>query len=780
MATKPTGLSADIPIGDLKLFDNYVPSLNAGNWRIEAGQGVWQGGVNIAVDAQGTPDSFDAVQEFLVSAPQFAIDPGAIVNRYPPTNSSAPYGEVLPHIVFSDPMLAWERAMAPPDDTGPRQPWLALLVLTDDELVGGETDSTRRRTTTVKQFLADDPVVLKPSLVQEDDVQDGDPCAFITVSTETFTAVLPTLEELRYLAHCRQVNTGDKAILGLNEHGLFSVVVANRFPAVPAGEGDPATKNYAHLVSVEGLQDWLKPGADFGSHKQVALLSLASWSFQAQADIKEDFSGLANNLVAPDANALWLRLRPAALAGQDPVSTEAKDRLAEGFVPLPWHLRTGDDSFAWYRGPLTPVAPAPLAKTGPFPTSDAALIYHKSFGLFDASLAAAWEAGRAAALSDRVYGKQLLDFRRRAHGLTDLLLERLQADHFSVTDVNAVDPDGLVQHQFLDLLAKQLVADISGASGSPQPAGGAAAPAQASAPGSVKADIQQFVADPSVQTTLTGLIADDLDPVARWLAKLLLLYPVPFAYLVPDERMLPVESLRFFYIDNNWTAALLDGATSIGMESSRQSLFHAITRGLVENAAYEAAQSIRSNLLGVEPPATESSRQLMSGLLLRSDLVSGWPTLAVRPCLSDGTMLKILRMDHLSPNILLCIFWGVPDYVDIAEPQEGFRFGVDDSGHAELRCPIDATAAGGLALGAQLENATPMPVFAPDSGCMRAAGSRVLNVSAAGGGGLVAKLQSALGTAMKPSAVPDLGPADLALQMVKSPEAARFASGTGS
>lgn len=780
MATNPSGLSADIPIGDLKLFDNYVPALSAGNWRIEASHAVTQNGVNIAVDAQGTPDVLGAAQEFLVSAPQVAIDTGSIVNRYPPAGSSAPYGEVLPHIVFSDPMLPWERAMAPPGDSGPRQPWLALLVLTEAELIGGETDATRTQATSVARFLAADPVMLKPRIVQEDDVQDGDACAFITLSTETFAATLPHLEELRFLAHCRQVNTGDKAILGLNEHGLFSVVVANRFPALPAAEGDPPVKNYVHLVSVEGLQDWLKPGADFAGHSQVALLSLASWSFQAQADIKEDFRGLANNLVAADPDALWLRLPASVPAGQDAVSTETGNRLAEGFVPLPWHLRTGDDSLAWYRGPLTPVAPAALAKAEPFATADAALIYHKGFGIFDASLAAAWEAGRAAALSDRVYGKQLLDFRRRAHGITDLLLERLEADHFSVTDVGAVDPGGLVQHQFLDLLGRQLVADIGAGGGSAQPAGGAAAPAQPPAPGSVKEDIQQFLADPKVQALLSGLIADDLDPIARWLAKLLLLYPVPFANLVPDERMLPVESLRFFYVDNNWTGALLDGATSIGMDSSRQSFFHAVMGGLVENAAYEAAQSLRSNLLGVEPPAAESDRRLMSGMLLRSNLVSGWPTLAVRPCLNDGTMLKILRMDHLSPNILLCLFWGVPDYVDIAEPQEGFRFGVDDTGHAELRSPIDASAAGGPALGAQLLGATPMPLLDPVSGCMRGGGKRVLNVSPAAADGVIGKLQTALAAAMKDVAIPALGPADFALQMVKSPEAARFSSGTGS
>ena len=36
------------------------------------------------------------------------------------------------------------------------------------------------------------------------------------------------------------------------------------------------------------------------------------------------------------------------------------------------------------------------------------------------------------------------------------------------------------------------------------------------------------------------------DSVVDWLARLRLLCNVPFAYLVPDHRLLPTESIRFF------------------------------------------------------------------------------------------------------------------------------------------------------------------------------------------------------------------------------------------
>jgi hypothetical protein len=54
------------------------------------------------------------------------------------------------------------------------------------------------------------------------------------------------------------------------------------------------------------------------------------------------------------------------------------------------------------------------------------------------------------------------------------------------------------------------------------------------------------------------------DAVSAWFESLRKLEGVPFDYLVPDERMLPLESIRFFRVDNKWVGCLLDGAFSIG------------------------------------------------------------------------------------------------------------------------------------------------------------------------------------------------------------------------
>ncbi len=52
--------------------------------------------------------------------------------------------------------------------------------------------------------------------------------------------------------------------------------------------------------------------------------------------------------------------------------------------------------------------------------------------------------------------------------------------------------------------------------------------------------------------------------ISTWFRDLSLLKGVPFGYLVPEEKMLPIESIRFFWVDRLWVECLLDGAFSIG------------------------------------------------------------------------------------------------------------------------------------------------------------------------------------------------------------------------
>ena len=86
----------------------------------------------------------------------------------------------------------------------------------------------------------------------------------------------------------------------------------------------------------------------------------------------------------------------------------------------------------------------------------------------------------------------------------------------------------------------------------------------------------------------------ELDDCTDWLARLFLLYGVPFDYLVSDAAMLPHHSIRFFTVDPVWMRYLIQGAVSIGIGG------HGKVDILIDQALRQAANR---DLGVVEPPA---------------------------------------------------------------------------------------------------------------------------------------------------------------------------------
>ncbi|MCK9925362.1 hypothetical protein MXD61_26395 [Frankia sp. AgPm24] len=780
-----------IPLGDVELHDHYLPALPAGDYRIEVTHTLRDG-----ASVVGGP--FTAVQKFTVRGPQVRIDAGAVIAQQPPDGSSGRFAEVLPHVVLGDPMLAWERPLTGAShDT----PWLALLVLTDSQLVGGGTAPTRTLSATVADFLADDPAVLKPALTVESDVGPGDGCVYIQVAASAFQAVAPRLDELRFLAHCRGANTADRSILGLAEDGLFSVIVANRFPSTAASDGPDApgadsgtgTRNIVHLVSLEGHERILVAAPDFQGRSSVALLSLCSWSFQAQPDRAADFADLAEGLTRTPSGAraaredMWLRL-PAAAHDPDPDTDAGRHltrRLDDGYLPLPYLTRSGEATYGWYRGPLTPVLPAATDQAAQATTADALIAYDPTWGSFDLSLATAFETGRALALADAPYAQHLLAFRQATRQLVDTLHHQATSTHLQRDGSGGEGHTRPVTARaaFGALLDSHLLTALGTPPG--RPGAPWSPPVSAPSPDPV-GTLAAVLRSEATRAALTAAphtddgLGEHLDRVADWLGRLLLLYPVPFTPLVPDERMLPRESLRFFHLDPSWLDALLSGAIGIGAQSSRDTAQDRIVAATIRAAATAKAAAHRATQRATTPadPTSDGAPTggatgfgPVSGLLLRSALVSGWPNLAVRASDPAGAPVPILRLDHLSPSVLLCLFDGLPAVVELAEPQEGFRFGVQDHGLIPLRNLLAPPGTpGGRPLGEQLG---PDVTFAVLDHLRAGTDGRVLDL-----GSLVPALTAALDTAHG-GAVGPLGPADLALQMVRVPEAIRFTGPNG-
>jgi hypothetical protein len=184
------------------------------------------------------------------------------------------------------------------------------------------------------------------------------------------------------------------------------------------------------------------------------------------------------------------------------------------------------------------------------------------------------------------------------------------------------------------------------------------------------------------------LAVDDIPPELKdWLVRLRLLHDVPFAYFVADTQLLPEESIRWFYLDRRWTDALVQGALSVGTVNTDDRLQLTDRYDQVRAALDEAERNYRRQ--DGEPELTGGAGPV-SGFILRSRAVAGWPGLHVRafkdePTEGDGfnypddhpLRMRLLRLERLAPAVLLCLFDGIPKEVHVQEPRHGVQFGVD-------------------------------------------------------------------------------------------------------
>jgi len=192
-------------------------------------------------------------------------------------------------------------------------------------------------------------------------------------------------------------------------------------------------------------------------------------------------------------------------------------------------------------------------------------------------------------------------------------------------------------------------------------------------------DAKQYMVQPPDQGG-TGLLPDG---VRDWLAALRLAEGVPFQHLVVDDRLLPPESVRFFYLDRNWTDALVAGALSVGAittgdRAQLQALYPQIRDEL---DAAERLVRVPGNEVAADGPA-----DVVTGLVIRSRAVSGWPAMHVRAYRTEvpddgpddeASRLHLMRLERLAPSVLLALFDGVPAVVHLEEPRAGLQFGFE-------------------------------------------------------------------------------------------------------
>ncbi|MFE7608517.1 hypothetical protein [Streptomyces celluloflavus] len=752
MATRPftAGTRASQELLDVTFIDHMSPAATAGKYTIEVEHTLTEGTTPV--------DSSDplphATEEFEIRAPQFMLDGATVQAVYPARGADGDFGLVLPHITLTRAYLPWERE--PKWSRAERRaPWLALMLFRAGELPDDPEGLALTTERTVEELLAeDDETVLGPALTGLDEPALAGNCRTIDVPAPVFTAVAPHKQELYYLAHVRDVD--EPKLMADGEiliKGTFSVVTANRFPR---GAGDYAV----HLVSLEGFDKHLD-GELPPRVEHVRLVSLWSWSFRNDPAAAFDAPGILANLVAPgntDAENLALRMPRPANAPGSPSAEEAYalERLHLGYVPVPHRPITGEHTYAWYRGPFTPLTaqeiPA-LDTSSAHTTADFALVYDRTYGVFDVSYAAAWTLGRTVALADPSYGKEVTRARRELANTAVRMMAVANDPVRSAVDVSSADGTRFGLSALARLAANRGGRTLTDALGAPQLP-------QEAVPGPVplarlsRADARASLDDDSRAAALLSVASHRAGALADRLTELRTLRSVPFSSLMPDFRMLPEESLRLFRVDPVWLDALLAGARDVAVHTSLDQ---------------RCDRSLRT--------ATQSgdrSGYPVAGLLMRSDLVPAWPDMIV--VAKKGTReLTEIRREPVASDILLCLYDDVPDHVLIREPSEGIHFGIDtDSAGREVIGLRQLMAGQDPPLGATLPGeyfpTGPDTVFSaylrpPQEGGVK----DVLRLE--GDDGLIKPLAQA-------HSLSDLHPAQLAVQLVNAPLEQRLMPGS--
>jgi hypothetical protein len=555
---------------NLSFIDWHKPGLEPGDYRITVEQSV-------KADGRISSESFSVTRQFSVLGPRFNLDPQEVQNMFPPPGSLGEHSNVLPHIILKRSTLPWERQADPGSDREKVTPWLALLLFEEQEI-------DAPRTLTLRDLFSSQ----QPLLAREKGDHDDDQITVIDVPKSLLQQIIPTTEELTYLAHVRQNGKEETA-----------VIIGNRLPK-------PGALSVVHLVSVE--HRFTADQFNYQGAKPtdlIRLVSLKSWRF-ACVSAEHSFRGLLTHLnhqllpQFPDQAALPSTLRLPPLKGTDgTVNTAAEAYFKRGCVPLPHSLLQGNQTVSWYHGPLTPGRNKSKDIDLPIRSADELVRYNQDDGTFDVSYATAWELGRLLTLQKTGVAVDLFNW-KRAHAHEEQLRTA-----------------------------------------------------------------ERFLAHLPYEKPETDLELPET--VTKWFADLARLHGVPFSYLVPDERLLPPESIRFFWVDWRWVECLLDGAFSVGRAMP-------IDHERDQKHAASTAKTL-----------VQTPHESVTGLLLRSAVVAGWPGLLVDGYNHETNETKSpLRMERLSKNVLLCLFSGEVTAVDIHQKPETLHFGFNSPDYSNL------------------------------------------------------------------------------------------------
>jgi len=559
-------------------------------------------------------------QVFEVLAPRYTIDANEIQAYFPPNGGVADYGNTLPHLVLGSRNLPWERR---PGEVG--EPWLALLVI-------GEQEVADRKAIFKTGTVAD----LVPSRPDDLNIEDKSLTDWWRPDVDGAVLVPKFIrkEDINTPVRLLDLDLGlfrkicpTRKELPLLAH-IRQVDTADKVPLemVADGEFSVLVANRfpplgANTVYLVSLEGWTDLlDAPATTQQAAARVRLVTLGNWTFINDRQGHDTFGGLMTQLKKNSAVFGIALPGTSGEEYVDKALK----RGYVPLDYKPLDSTPTFAWYRGPLSSQPRSRLTQTV-FERADAAMIIDTGKGILDVSYASAWELGRLLALSSPAFVKGLRMFvegRQNAAEFAKEIEEFLKLHRSSFSDPVSKD----------------------------QP-------------------LEQIK------------IADDL---VEWIARLVLLYPVPFHYLIPHQSLLPSESLRFFHLDDNWVDALIDGAFSIAVRSldNERKGLRAELQKTLSKIVYQHRLRLQGKNPRWDPEETYMSIP-KSGFLLRSRIVTGWPGVEVTAktnAAADPNLPQILRFDQVADGVLFCLTRGLIEEVTFREPREGITFGVGSDG----------------------------------------------------------------------------------------------------
>ena len=442
-----------------------------------------------------------------------------------------------------------------------------------------------------------------------------------------------SVSQFKYLSHTGGVATSETASATEGTTTAHSIVISPRVGPLDRKQPKDVIVHLLCLETIEG-----RPAGSIKDH--VALISLHSWTYTALPPESPD-SRTSLQEIGRSIKVLRTIDTPQDSDGQtcDSIDNIMAKRQRDGYYLIRYKTITGEETAGMFRGPLVPrVIPKVFSTDGCIQSNSGThlQILDPRTSLMDLSYSSAWQLGRTLAMDDLAFVTAPSRLRARIHAKASGTSK--QGKPLGSRTTQTIVPSGV----------GDLISELENLNHN----------LDASTTSTVSSNRWKRETPPTVDSLDGGKErydtlenSTDYAIVQEWVFDRLCLQGIPAQYFIPDSSFLPAETLRFFYIDTNWTESLIDGALSLGNQSASEP-----TEDFARSSIKEMI-----NMSMVEPIPTFS-------VLMRSRLLSEFPDLTVSATVGELVNVNddakpkapILVQRMLAENIMLVLLDRTP------------------------------------------------------------------------------------------------------------------------